>query len=554
MNALTRLTTMKTKTVMPKNLIRPTFKAVCLLGCVLSLSSCISLPLISYEAPKKQTTHNSTQFHFTPTTITPPTHTQKIADITTEKTHKEDLSRTFYPIIWQEMQHKFHLSIDHLGKYDTHIDHLKQRPNYLKTVSQRAKPYLHYILTQVQMRDMPYEMALLPIIESGFQPTAHSHKEANGLWQFIPSTGRIYGLEQSWWYDGRQDVIQSTQAALDYLQKLYKMNNNDWLLALASYNAGPGTIRKAIRKYNKAQVKSGQPANNTPSFWDISPYLPKETQKYVPSLLAVSHVINHNDSFNVDLEPIDNRPFFEAVPLPKQIHLQKARQLAQVSKTTFNQLNSGYLAKITPPNGAYQILLPIENAKEFREHITSTPELFEIQWQKHTIKRGESLGLIAQKYKTSQKEIKKLNNMKNHHIRAGKTLLIPIPNNALEPQATSTQLARSTPSKPTRHKTTVTLKKGQSLWSIAQTYNVTTKALARWNNIPQSKTLQPGMKLIVWKTNKKTNTFSRYKIKSGDNLWKIAKKNRISTRLLAKYNNLSTKAYLKPGQVLKIPI
>ncbi len=523
------------------------------LGSVLCLSSCITLPLISYNAPQKS---ESTQNAFSPALITasssPKRLQQHSPDITSEEAHKLDINRTFYPIIWQEMQHKFHLSINHLGKYESHIDYFTQRPNYLKTVSLRAKPYLHYILSQVQLRDMPYEIALLPIIESGFQPTVRSNKEANGLWQFIPSTGRIYGLEQSWWYDGRQDIIQSTQAALDYLQKLYKVNDNDWLLALASYNAGPGTIRKAIRKYNKAQ--SSASLNTSPSFWDISPYLPKETQKYVPRLLAVSHVINHADNFKIDLEPIDNSPFFGTVELPKQINLKKARQLAQVSKTTFSQLNSGYLAKITPPNGSYQVLLPIDKVNDFKNRIASTPSLFDIQWQRHTIKRGESLGLIAQKYKTSQKEIKKLNNMKSHRIRAGKTLLIPIlSDDAVETNSTSTQLATK-PQKQTRQKMTVTLKKGQSLWSIAQKYNVTTKKLARWNNISQSKTLQPGMKLTVWKTNKKTNSFARYKIKSGDNLWKIAKKNKISTRTLAKYNNLSTKAYLKPGQVLKIPI
>jgi len=335
------------------------------------------------------------------------------------------------------------------------------------------------------------------------------------------------------------------------LQKLYKVNNNDWLLALASYNAGPGTIRRAIRKYNKAQ--SGAPLNTSPSFWDISPYLPKETQKYVPRLLAVSHIISHSDNFNINLEPIDNIPFFGTVTLPKQIDLKKARQLAQVSEITFSQLNAGYLAKITPPNGSYQILLPIEKVNDFKNRIASTPHLFDIQWQRHTIKRGESLGLIAQKYKTSQKEIKKLNNMRSHRIRAGKTLLIPILNDSLETTSPSTQFATNT-QKQTRTKNDRYLKKGQSLWSIAQKYNVTTKKLARWNNISQSKTLQPGMKLTVWKTNKKTNSFARYKIKSGDNLWNIAKKNRISTRSLAKYNNLSTKAYLKPGQMLKIPI
>ncbi len=523
------------------------------------LSGCISLPLVSYEPPKQSIPTENSKYSFTPTLITPPSSplyishktAKKMPDVTSEEQHKSDINRTFYPIIWQEMQHQFHLSIEHLGKYDRHIDVFRKKPNYLKTVTLRAKPYLHYILTQVQLRDMPYEIALLPMIESGFRPTARSNKEASGLWQFIPNTGRLYGLEQNWWYDGRQDVIKSTQAALDYLQSLYRINNNDWLLALASYNAGPGNIRKAIRKYHKKQPQQ----KAQPNYWDIQPYLPKETQNYVPKLLAVSHVINHSDLFNAELEPIDNVPFFAAVPLPKQIHLKKAIQLAKVSETTFNQLNAGYLSQITPPNGDYHLLLPLDKVEHFQNMIASNQELFTIQWQKHKIKRGESLGLIAQHYKTSQKEIQKLNNLKSHRIRAGKTLLIPIPSRTQTTK--TTQLAKVT----TKQNRQVTKKihkvrAGESLWRIARAYGISVKSLSRWNNLSPSKPLKLGMKLTIWqkKPTSKNATFAHYKIQAGDSLWKIARKNSISTKTLAKYNSLSLKAYLKPGQLLKIPI
>ncbi|MCF6298380.1 MAG: LysM peptidoglycan-binding domain-containing protein [Thiomicrorhabdus sp.] len=518
------------------------------------LSGCVSLPLISYEPPKPKTSTEESQHTFKPTLITPPSSPfytknkpyKSTLDVTSESQHQSDINRTFHPIIWQEMQHQFHLSIEHLGRYNAHIDSFSKKPNYLKTVSQRAKPYLHYILSQVQLREMPYEIALLPIIESGFQPTARSHKEAGGLWQFIPSTGRMYGLEQNGWYDGRQDVIKSTQAALDYLQSLYKMNNNDWLLALASYNAGPGTIRKAIRKYQK---KQSQPTAQ-PSYWDIQPYLPKETQNYVPQLLAVSHIINHFDHFNAELEPIENAPFFAAVALPKQIHLTKAIQLAQVSESTFKQLNAGYLSQITPPDGKYQILLPLDKVAKFQHVIASNQELFNIQWKKHTIKQGESLSVIAYHYKTSQQEIKKLNKLKSHRIRAGKTLLIPIPRNAQSPD--TNQLANQ----PTATQKTHIVRSGDSLWRIARAYNTSVKNLSRWNNLSPSTTLKLGMKLTIWQSQAtpKTPAYAHYKIKAGDSLWRIAQKNSISTNVLAKYNNLSTKAYLKPGQLLKIPI
>lgn len=514
------------------------------------LSGCVSQPLMpKHKAPDEKTVV-SPEKKLNTSHIAP----QKILDVTPEDVHQSDIHRTFHPIIWQEMQHQFHLSVEHLGKFDTHINSFRKKTNYLKIVSQRAKPYLHYILSQVQLREMPYEIALLPIIESGFKPTARSNKEAGGLWQFIPSTGRSYGLEQNWWYDGRQDVVRSTQAALDYLQSLYRINNNDWLLALASYNAGPGRIRKAIRIYRQ---KTASP-KALPSFWDIQPYLPKETQNYVPKLLAVSHVISHADHFNAELEPIENIPFFAAVALPKQIHLKKAIQLSQVSKATFNQLNAGYLSQITPPKGDYHILLPVDKVKKFKNIIASNQELFNIQWQKHTIKRGESLGLIAQRYKTSLQEIKNLNNLKSHLIRAGKTLLIPIPNtlHSRQTQLTKKISPSTQASKQAAIKQIHKVRSGDSLWRIARTYRTDIKSLSRWNNISPSKPLKLGSKLTIWKSklNHKTSAYAHYKIQTGDSLWKIAKKNRISTNVLAEYNNLSLKAYLKPGQLLKIPI
>lgn len=532
-------------------------------GGSLLLSGCVSLPLISYELPKEKIYTENRQSSFKPTLITPPSspfytsHRAKntVPDVTSEAQHKSDINRTFHPIIWQEMQHQFHLSIEHLGKYNAHIDYFQKRPKYLTTVSQRAKPYLHYILSQVQLRDMPYEIALLPVIESGFKPTARSKKEAGGLWQFIPSTGHIYGLEQTWWYDGRQDVIKSTQAALDYLQSLYQINNNDWLLALASYNAGPGRIRQAIRTYQK---KQSHPKAH-PTFWDIQRYLPKETQNYVPQLLAVAHVINHSDNFDTKLEPIENAPFFAAVSLPKQIHLTKAIQLAQIPESTFKQLNAGYLSQITPPNGEYHILLPIDKVDAFQELIVSNQTLFNIQWQKHTIKQGESLSIIAQRYKTSQREIKKLNNLKSNRIRAGKTLLIPIPN---APQANNKSQLATNSQKAIQENTAITTKRthkvrsGDSLWRIARAYNTDVKSLSRWNNLSPSTPLKLGMVLTVGQTQSPSSApaYAHYKIQAGDSLWKIARKNSISTNVLAKYNNLSLKAYLKPGQLLKIPI
>lgn len=535
---------------------------------LLFLSGCVLAPFTSsapsnYQALEKKP-------YFKPTLISQAqpynkdsysqnTTYRQAPDLTPEEHSSADINRSFHPVIWNEMQHQFHLSIEHLGQYESQIEYFRKNPNYLSAVSKRAQPYLHYILSQVQLRNMPYEIALLPIIESGFQPTARSNKEAGGLWQFIPSTARIFGLKQDEWYDGRQDIQQSTQAALDYLQELYRLNNNDWLLALASYNAGPGTIQRAIKKYNQKQ--GGEITSSQPDFWAIQPYLPQETQDYVPKLLAVSHVINHIDHFDITLEPIENAPFFAEVQLPKQVHLTKVMQLAQIPKDTFKQLNAGYLAQTTPPDGPHTVLLPRHKVEAFQKKVGATSDLFNIQWVKHKIKTGESLSVIAQRYHTTQTAIKKINQMKSSRLRAGKTLLIPIPaqQKTVLAKASSKkadkELKTPTPSK--KHVIKHTVKAGDSLWSIAQKYKISSHTLAKWNQLKRKTPLKIGQTLSVYVSQKPTQAkprFARYKIKSGDSLWKIAKKNKVSTEALASYNNLSPNAYLKPGQILKIPI
>ncbi len=567
-----------------------TTQATLSLSALLLLSGCMTLPTDSVPTQKSQS--NVQSMVITPLSL------QAVADITPDDHKPLDISQTFHPIIWDEMHDQFHLATDNLGHYDSHLSYFQNNPLYLKRVSQRSKPYLHFILSEVKKRNMPYELALLPIVESSFQATAQSHQSAVGLWQFIPSTAHMYGLDQNWWYDARQDTIQSTQAALDYLQKLYALNDNDWLLSLASYNAGIGNVYKAIKKYKK---KHNLP-DATPSFWDIKPYLPEETQRYVPQLLAVSHTINHADDFGIKLEPVENSPFFTEIELNQQITLSKAAKLSGISEEQFCILNPGYLRPTTPPKGPFNILLPVEHAENFKQFLAEEHSLFDIQWMRYQINPGDSLGHIAEKYHTSRQAIQSLNGLKDHRIRAGKTLLIPIPiqyiskiervsNKSQYKGAKKIHTVQSGDSiwsigryynvdtktlcmwnnikveTPLRkgqkleihsaqyaRKLTYTLKKGESLWIVAQKYKVTTHNLIRWNNIKQSKTIQPGTQLSIWQPKLPVAQHKKYQVKNGDNLWNIAEANQVSAKQLASYNNLSLKSYLKPGQVLKIPL
>ncbi|MBD3754860.1 MAG: LysM peptidoglycan-binding domain-containing protein [Gammaproteobacteria bacterium] len=512
--------------------------------------------------------------------------------------------------LWDEIASQLTLGDDHLDAFDTYLNFYLRNPKHLARVSDRAKPYLHYIVQQVKERNMPLEIALLPVIESGFQAQARSHQSAVGLWQFIPQTAHLYGLQKNWWFDGRQDVIQSTNAALDYLQKLYELNDNDWLLALASYNGGIGNVWKAVKKFRQ---KTQQAGSEKADFWQIRHYLPKETQHYVPQLLAIAHIVKNRQALNIQLEPIDNRPFFDVVTLDKQIDLSMVASLSDTPQDLLAMLNPGYLQAVTPPNGPYHIVLPLQNQAQFAEQLQKDASLFDIRWTEHKIKAGDTLSEIAERYKTTSKAIQKLNNMTNHRLRVGKTLLIPVPQHyaqalASQPKKTSSYkgpkfyhevkngeslwtIARyynidtktlcnwnnigvRTPltigqkleirSNQYGYQTQYTLKPGDSLWTVAQKFNVSTQEVANWNGLKSNEVVQPGQRLTLWQPKKatkkatsaktaKSDRFKQYVVKSGDSLWDIAKANKVTTQQLVLHNQLNENTYLKPGQVLKIP-
>jgi len=572
----------------------------------LFLSGCIPNQVIQPTAQSKPVTQSKKANVKVTTEINP----QAILNETSGATH--------YPIVWDEMRQHFDLAHAHFGKYDAYLRFYNKRKTHLKKVSERSKPYLHYIFNEVKKRGMPYEMALLPIVESGFRPHARSSQRAVGLWQFIPGTAEMYGMDRNWWYDGRKDVIKSTKSALDYLEKLYKNNNNDWLLALASYNAGLGNVYKAQRIYRKKHKDQPGIKEYQPNYWEITPYLPKETQSYVPKLLAVSHLIEYSELFELEITPVENEPFFSVVKLDKQVSLNQVASLSETPEQLLASLNPGYHQPATPPNGPHYVLLPINKVDDFNAKISRDHSIFDIQWQKHKIRSGDSLSVIAEKYQTSSRAIKKLNRMKNSRIRAGKTLLIPIPANksGLVTQTVKTEKQRNTHSTSKRYankakhihtvkpgdslwklaryynittkkltdwnnisakkslrvgqKLTIysnqygqkiqhTLKTGESLWHLAKRYNVSSKDIAGWNNISLKKVLQPGMKLTIWTQSPglvkaKTQKTLSYTVKRGDNLWDIAKANNVSAKQLASFNKLSIKSLLQPGQVIRIPL
>jgi len=256
----------------------------------------------------------------------------------------------------------------------------------------KASPYMYYIIDQVEQRDMPGEIALLPMIESAFEPKATSNKAAAGLWQFIPSTGKHFGLKQDKYYDGRRDVTASTKAALDYLELLHKQFDNNWMLALAAYNAGEGTIQRAIKK----NIRKGKSTR----FQDLD--LPKETKGYVPQLLALAEVVNNPEKHNISLPPIADKPYFASVNPGKPVDLNKVALLADIEMQELKRLNAGYTKTHTHPSGPQQLLLPIEKVSVLKENIDKVSSITPVATDAAKVAKN----LISKKGKKHKAQVK----------------------------------------------------------------------------------------------------------------------------------------------------
>ena len=241
-------------------------------------------------------------------------------------------------------------------RVEQELNYYRKHPRYIQRIQERAEPYLHFILEEIRKRDMPTEIALLPAVESAYRPFAYSHGRAAGMWQFIPSTGRIYGLKQNWWYDGRRDAVSSTLAALDYLQSLNKQFKGDWELALAAYSSGGGTVRSAIRR-NK---KKGSPTD----FWSLK--LPDETSVYVPRLLALVEVFRNPQEHGANLLVFPDEPYFETIDLGSQLDLALAAEMADLPIQDLYLLNSGFNRWATDPDGPHRLNLPLDKVERFK--------------------------------------------------------------------------------------------------------------------------------------------------------------------------------------------
>ncbi|WP_354623867.1 LysM peptidoglycan-binding domain-containing protein [Psychromonas sp. MME2] len=468
--------------------------------------------------------------------------------------NEEENNAANYKNIWRKLANGFQFEVPDNSRIAEQRDYYLKHPNYLKQVSKRAEPFLYLIVEQIEANNLPLDLALLPVVESTFDPFAYSPSRASGLWQFMPITGERFGLQQDWWYDGRRDVYASTDAALSYMEFLYNFLDNDWLHALAAYNSGEGRVRNAVR--------SNQRKNKATDYWQLS--LPRETENYVPKLLALVDILRNHEKYGVELPFIANQQVLSYVDTGSQLDLAYAAELAELSVAEIQLLNPAFNHWATSPDGPHKLLIPTVIEEQFNEQLSAIDKSKRIQWQRYKVRKGDSLSVIAKNHATTQRVLKQINNLDSSFIKIGQALLIPV-SSAQEGDYIYTQAQRfareKNKSRQGKRKVEHTVVEGDTLWDISRRYNVTTKEIAQWNKISSTKTLRLGKQLTIWQTavaatkSKKTNKTTRsitYKVRSGDSLHAIAMKFNVSTSDLVRWNQLANKKYIHPGQSLKV--
>src|SRR6266581_2587935 len=363
------------------------------------------------------------------------------------------------------------------------------QPEYLKRMVERSKLYLYYIVEEVERRGMPTEIALLPMVESAFNPMAYSRSHASGLWQFIPSTGKTFKLSQNWWADSRRDVVASTNAALDYLQALYELHG-DWYLALASYNYGENGVSRAIER-NRAK---GLPTDY------LSLKMPPETRGYVPKLQALKNIISNPEAFGASFEPIPNEPYFVTVPTPSAIDIRLAATFAEMSVDELIALNPALNRPMISGPHTETLVLPADRVDAFQRNLDAYDQPL-TSWQPYTMKGGDSLDRLAAKHAIALSKLKLANGITSRtKVGPGFQLLLPLKGSGAGAQPLPAVFRPPVQSAPRRGGLVHVVRKGETLYGISRRYRVSTDSLLRWNHVG---VLTTGQRLIIHRASAK---------------------------------------------------
>ena len=430
---------------------------------------------------------------------------------------------------------------------------IKAKPGHLFAVTKRSRFFAHYLLNRCLQEGLPIELALVPMVESAFDPFAFSQGGAAGLWQFMPSTGKHFGLNSSWWFDDRRDPLRSTDAAFSYFKELHARFDS-WSLAIAAYNAGPTRISRALKK-NRSAGGSGQYA-------ELS--LPKETLGYLPRLLALRELLLE-PSDPADVFPIKDSAFFEVMELPGQIDLGQASSLSGGAIQTLYHLNAGLNQSVTPPQGPQRLLVPSDGAETLKQGLLSAAKDMWFDWHLVEVGYGDTLGEIAQDHASRIDFIQLANGIDSYRIKTGQQLLVPAlsADKTLlkEPEVIERlrgQLERMRTLRQGVRRVDYQVTVGDSWWKLARRFGVSMDELLDWNQAKSSQALREGRRIVVWLPVKGyRRDIARtiyYQVRKGDSLSGIAHRFNVSADHIIARNDLKTYRYLQPGQNLSISV
>lgn len=448
------------------------------------------------------------------------------------------------PNVWDVLAKEFSLNHEVTQPEVQHqLRWLIAHPSYIQKLARQSEPYIYHIVTEIKKRHLPGEIALIPMIESSYDPFAYSGAGAAGLWQLMPGTGTDLGLKQDWWLDGRRSIRPSTHAALNYLAYLHNFFNGDWILAFAAYDSGEGTMARIIKESNQS---SRRPIY----FWSLP--VPLETRAYVPRLLALAEVIQNPQRYKIQLPIIPHTPYFEEVNIGSQIDLSHAAKLAGISYRDLIKLNPGFNRWATAPYRPYKLLIPADKVENFSRNLANVPEEERVSWTRHQVSAGDNLVLIAQRYHTTVNLIKELNQLKSNQVKKGQYVLIPSAKNtrAIAQHVSQTPTApRSRIITAREYKVIHIVQNQESYQDIQKKYAISANAIRYWNHLSANSPLQKGQQLIIWKKTKVTGT---YRVKNGDTLGGIAKQHETTMNELVKLNPGLNPSRLRLGQKIVV--
>ena len=464
---------------------------------------------------------------------------EKSADVKQEFKAK-DIGIASNRNVFEKIKENFRLPNLSQKRINRQVKVFTRNPEYLNRMFDRSKRYLHFVYSEIQARNLPSELALLPFVESAYNPHATSRANAAGLWQFIPATGRRYKLEQTWWSDERRTVIDSTRAALDYLEYLHELKNGDWFHALASYNWGERSVRKAIERNRKARKKTNY----------SSLRMPRETRNYVPKLLAMREIINNPSKYGIQIPVIPNTPYFKSFLINNSLDVKLISELAEVESDEFLALNANVLRPVVNKKYTKNILLPYEKYEIFKSNLERYQKTQQnlVGWAPLRLEKSITLRDIAEKYNNDAVALAKANGIQSVKAKLlkGSSIIVAMNDNNSSYKIEKFKKARLKFLYPDHMFYKV--KKGDTLSHIADKYRVSVRKLKSLNNLRGS-LIRVGQRLRI-RNSDYGDIKNTHRVRKGESLYQIAKRYRTTVGELKRLNKLVTDTIVSGSKLI----